>query len=227
MKKLLQGDCLDSLKTLPDGSVDLILTDPPYYVGMTHNAQKATFTDLSMLKPFFTQVFGEFKRVAKQGAFFYVFTDWRTVPFLQPIFSEVLDIKNLLVWDKIVGRVTPQYRYQHELILFATNGKTERRVHSGSIIREKSFSSGAHSTNVKIHPTQKPVELLERLILDGSDEGDTVLDCFMGSGSTGVACVKTGRKFIGMEIDEGYFKGAEAAIADAERNRQPDLFQAA
>ena len=95
---------------------------------------------------------------------------------------------------------------------------------SGNIICEKSFSSGAHSTNVKIHPTQKPVELLQRLILDGSDEGDTVLDCFMGSGSTGVACVNTGRKFIGMEIDEGYFKGAEAAIADAEEKRWQGLF---
>ena len=101
MKKLLQGDCLDLLKTLPDGSVDLILTDPPYYVGMTHNAQKATFTDLSMLKPFFTQLFYEFKRVAKQGAFVYVFTDWRTVPFLQPLFSDMLDIKNLLQLEEI------------------------------------------------------------------------------------------------------------------------------
>lgn len=224
MMKLMHGDCLDLLKSLPDGSVDLILTDPPYYVGMTHNAQKATFTDLSMLRPFFMQLFGEFKRVAKQGAFVYVFTDWRTAPFLQPLLADMLDIKNMLVWDKIVGRVSPHYRNQHELILFAANGKTQRKVLSGSIIREKSFSSGAHSTNVKIHPTQKPVELLQRLILDGSDEGDTVLDCFMGSGSTGVACVNTGRNFIGMEIDEGYFKGAEAAIADAEEKRRQGLF---
>ncbi|ULJ66666.1 DNA-methyltransferase [Wielerella bovis] len=210
--KLLNGDCLDLLKTLPTGSVDMILTDPPYYVGMTHNSEKATFSDLNMLKPFFNQLFAELKRVSKQGAFIYIFTDWRTYPFLQPIMANFFEIKNMLVWDKIVGRVSPHYRNQHEIIIFATNGKSNRKIYSGSIITEKSFSSGAHSTNTKIHPTQKPVELLARLIEDGSDSGDVILDCFMGSGSCGIASLRLGREFIGIEIDENYFQAAENAI---------------
>lgn len=212
MMKLLHGDCLDLLKTLPENSIDCVITDPPYYVGMTHNSHKATFSDLTMLKPFFIQLFNEFKRVTKEGGFIYVFTDWRTAPFIQPIMSEMLDVKNMLIWDKIIGRVTHTYRYQHELILFATNGKSKRKIYSGNIIKEKSFSSGAHATNIKIHPTQKPVELLQRLIADGTNKGDVVLDCFMGSGSCGIACVKMERRFIGMEVDENYFKSAQSMI---------------
>lgn len=218
--KLIHGDCLYLLKKIPDGSVDCVITDPPYYVGMTHNAQKAVFSDLMMLKPFFTQLFNELKRVVKKGGFIYVFTDWRTLPFLQPIFDEILGAKNLLVWDKIVGRVSPYYRYQHEFILFATNGTSERKIYASSIIKEKSFSSGAHSTNKKIHPTQKPVELFQRLITDGTDCGDVVLDCFMGSGACGVACVRLEREFIGFEINEEYFNGAKKAI-NSELNQLP------
>ncbi|MCI7223300.1 site-specific DNA-methyltransferase, partial [Fusobacterium sp.] len=64
----------------------------------------------------------------------------------------------------------------------------------------------------KIHPTQKPIELVEKLILDSTKENETVLDCFMGSGSTGVACIKNNRRFIGYELDENYYKNVEIRI---------------
>ena len=73
----------------------------------------------------------------------------------------------------------------------------------------------------KVHPTQKPVDLLEYLIKTYTNEGDTVLDFTMGSGSTGVACVKTNRKFIGIELDEGYFKIAEERIHKAIQDKEP------
>jgi DNA modification methylase len=84
----------------------------------------------------------------------------------------------------------------------------------------KSFNGGAKATNgEKVHPTQKPVELIEKLILDSTQPGMTVLDPMMGSGTTGVACVKTGRNFIGFELDENYFEIASRRIADAEREK--------
>ena len=201
---LRHGDCLELIAGLPDKSIDLIVTDPPYHVGMTHNSHKAVFTDLNMLKPFFEQLFGEWRRVLKADGLVYCFTDWRTVPFLQPILDRHLGVKNLLVWDK-AGRISPNYGFYHELILFA--GHNTRRLTKKNIFTAPSFASNARKTNgEKLHPTQKPVELLTQFILDASDEGDTVLDCFAGSGSTGIACLNSNRRFIGMEIDEKYFR---------------------
>ena len=209
---LQHGDCLDLLPKLADNSVDLIVTDPPYYVGMTHNSHKATFGDLQMLKPFFTQLFREWRRVLKDDGLVYCFTDWRTYPFIQPLLNAEIETRNLLVWDKL-GRMTPNYSYRHELIMFAGNNR--RKIYKPAIIQSPSFNNGARGFDgERVHPTQKPTRLLQELIVDGSDEGDTVLDCFMGSGSTGVACLNTGRRFVGMESDDKYFQTASKRIAD-------------
>lgn len=209
---LQHGDCLDLLPKLADNSVDLIVTDPPYYVGMTHNSHKATFGDLQMLKPFFTQLFREWRRVLKDDGLVYCFTDWRTYPFIQPLLNAEIETRNLLVWDKL-GRMTPNYSYRHELIMFAGNNR--RKIYKPAIIQSPSFNNGARGFDgERVHPTQKPTRLLQELIADGSDEGDTVLDCFMGSGSTGVACLNTGRRFVGMELDDKYFQTASKRIAD-------------
>ena len=207
--KVMQGDCLDLLAGLPGQSVDLILTDPPYHVGMTHNSQKATFSDLAMLKPFFDQVLAQCRRVLKDDGAMYCFTDWRTAPFLQPLFDRHIGAKNLLVWDKS-GRPSPNYSHGHEPIFFC--GSHRRRIYKSNIIKSPSFCSGAQYQEQKVHPTQKPAALLAGLIEDGSDTGDTVLDCFMGGGSTGVACIRTGRHFIGMELDEDYFQTASKRL---------------
>ena len=79
-------------------------------------------------------------------------------------------------------------------------------------------------TNNRNHPSEKPVELLERMILNSSNEGDMVLDCFTGSGSTGVACVNTNRKFIGFELEKKYYDIAEKRIAEALAKKQQGLF---
>ena len=74
------------------------------------------------------------------------------------------------------------------------------------------------------HPTIKPLELVQRHILHCSNEGDIILDPFMGSGTTGVACLNTGRNFIGMEIDDNYFESAEKRIRDVEKYNKQKLF---
>ncbi|MEE3607560.1 DNA-methyltransferase [Avibacterium paragallinarum] len=207
---LQQGNCLELIKDLADNSVDMILTDPPYYVGMTSNGQKATFTELSMLKPFFEQLMSEWRRVLKPDGVLYCFTDWRTYPFLAPILAKNIELKNLLIWDK-AGRISPHYGFYHELIIFA--GNNQRKICKKNILKAPSFAANAKKTNgEKLHNAQKPIELLQELICDGSDENDLVLDCFMGSGSTGVACRNTQRRFIGFELDPYYFEVSQKRL---------------
>lgn len=210
---LLNGDCLELVKEIETDSVDLIATDPPYFLGMTHNGHKGAFQDLAICRPFWESLAEEFKRVLKPDGEFYIFTDWRGYAFYYPIFSSILPVKNLIVWDKKSGAGN-FYTYSHEFIIYGTMCNKNKK--GTNVWRETAFSSGAKKTNgEKVHPTQKPVELMKKIILNSSNPGDTVLDCFMGSGSTGVACANTGRRFIGMELDHNYYKIAEQRINDA------------
>jgi site-specific DNA-methyltransferase (adenine-specific) len=118
--------------------------------------------------------------------------------------SDYFEVRNSLVWLKHPGTGF-YYRNTYETVLFHCN--SGRRFSTPNIITGiKSFNGGAHITNgKKQHPTQKPVELLEMLITDATLTGMTILDPMMGSGSTGIACIKTGRHFIGIEIQRKYF----------------------
>jgi site-specific DNA-methyltransferase (adenine-specific) len=212
--ELFHGDCLDLIKDIPDGSVDCIITDPPYMSAMQHNGEMTSFADCNNLKPFFSTLFKEFSRILSDKGCVYMFCDWRSVSFYLPLSAQFLPVKNLIVWDKKSGPGT-FYSYQHELILFSTFNNELRLKGASNVIRSPSFCCGAKKTNgEKVHPTQKPVELIELFLSHTTNVGDTVLDCFMGSGSTGVACVRNGRNFIGMELQEKYFEIAKNRIED-------------
>lgn len=213
MIELYNGDCIEEIKKVDTNTVDLIVTDPPYFLGMTHNGKKGAFQDLAICRPFWKQLAEEFDRVLKDDGEFYIFTDWRGYAFYYPIFSSVLPVKNLIVWDKISGAGN-FYSYTHEFIIYGT--KCNKNKRGTNVWREKSFASGAKTTNgEKVHPTQKPVELIEKIILNSSETGGVVLDTFMGSGTSGVAAKRNGRKFIGMEIDENYYNIARKRINEA------------
>ncbi|WMX15273.1 site-specific DNA-methyltransferase [Aureispira sp. CCB-E] len=202
------NDCLDGLKQINHQSIDAIITDPPYFCGMTHNGTKGTYSDLNMVKPFFKEVFKQWKRVLKANGEIYVFCDWRTYPLFYELLQEVLTIRNRITWDKISGAGC-YYSYSHEDIIFCTNPSPQyKRYKKGqNVWRMPAFSSGAKKTNgEKVHPTQKPIELIEKLVLSATEnEGDTVLDCFAGSGTTAVACKRLNRNFVGFEIQEKYY----------------------
>jgi len=202
LNKIYNKDCLEGINRIADRSIDAIITDPPYFVGMTHNGQKGEMSDLAMCAPFFNLLFKEFKRVLKDSGVVYVFCDWRTYSFQYPIMSKYIPVKNMLVWNKIAGPGN-SYAFIHELIIVAT---PETRIFKGcNIFSSPGFSSGAKKSNgEKVHPTQKPVEVIEKLIIDSTKEGDLVLDCFMGSGTTAIACINTGRNYIGFELQEKY-----------------------
>lgn len=101
--QITHEDCLEGLKKLEDGSIDAIITDPPYFCGMTHNGTKGTYSDLNLVQPFFRTVFEEFKRVLKPDGEVYIFSDWRTYPFFYPILEQIFTVRNRITWDKISG----------------------------------------------------------------------------------------------------------------------------
>lgn len=223
-------DCLEGLAAVPDKSVDAIITDPPYFLSMGHAggaglknslehksdrmASNRAFNDLAIAKPFYTQLFREYRRVLKDDGSFYFFTDWRGYAFYFPILIAELPVRNLIVWDKKSGPGS-YYTFAHEFIVFGT--AASKLLHKGgtNVWREAAFSSGAKKTNgEKVHPTQKPIELIAKMIEDSTEPGGVVLDTFMGSGTTAVACLKTGRNFIGFELDEKYHTIAQQRIAD-------------
>ena len=214
MIDLMQGDCLELMKKIPDGSIDLVLTDPPYGMNFQSNRRKKVYekikNDLSLawVSPFFD----ECKRIMKSNTAIYCFCSWHNIDVFKQEFEKRFKLKNVIVWVKNnhgSGDLKSAYAPRHEFILYGQKG---RRIFSEKRYDDVLFFD---KTGNKMHPTEKPVNMLELFIKNSSESSETVLDPFMGSGSTGVACVNTGRNFIGIELDPGYFQTARERINKA------------
>ena len=204
-------DCIDGMKNIESGSVKLIVADPPYFLGMTHNGKRGSFVDLAICKPFFSELFAEFSRVLNNDGEVYWFSDWRGYAFYYPLFNNHLKVRNMIVWDKLSGPGS-FYAFSHELIIYSSNNNRARKK-GRNIWKVKGFNSGAvHTDGKKIHPTQKPVGLIEKIVLDGSSEGDLVVDPFSGSGTTALVARGHNRQFIGFELDTGNFEIARKRL---------------
>lgn len=243
---LYHGDCLEVMKAIPDGSIDMVLTDPPFQI---------TQCKWDKIIPF-DAMWQHLRRITKQNAPM-IFT--ASQPFTSMlVMSNLKEFKVEWIWEKAVGSNFATLKYQpmkeHESVLVFSNGggktpyypiKEPRKGsgsarmnygHNGSKTGEangsqnfKGWKEGDYDKELRnpssvqyfnnrescrgLHPTQKPVALLEYLIKTYTQEGETVLDFTMGSGSVGVACLNTNRRFIGIELDEVYFEIAEKRIA--------------
>jgi len=166
----------------------------------------------------------ECERIMKEGASALVFTDWRMIVALAPALESTgLQFRNIIVWDKGNPGLGNGFRPQHEIILHYVKGKGNYHSQSvGNVIRSKRM----HST-ARLHQTQKPVELLAKLIEVVSKKGDTILDPFFGSGSTGEAAIKLGRSIIGIEKSEVYHNIATQRIEETVKTEQASLFNGA
>lgn len=209
---LMQGDCLERMKETPDSSVDMILTDPPYGMKFQSNHRNEKYNkikndkDLSWLDVWVDELF----RVAADNTAHYVFCSFHNIDKFKQALEQKFKIKNMLVWEKnntSMGDLKSDFAPKYEMVIFIQKG---RRFINGK--RDPNILKFNRTGN-KLHPTQKPVDLLEYLLTKFSDEGATILDPFMGSGSTGVACKNLNRKFIGIELDENYFKIAQDRIS--------------
>lgn len=224
---LLHGDCLELMKDIPAESVDLVATDCPYRIvsgGCTNkgkgngifqkeNASNGKLFTHNEIK--FSDWLPEVYRILKFNTHCYIFCNGRNLMNLQKQAENAgFSYQNTLVWDK--GNVTPNRYYMIgcEFILMLKKGKSRTINNAGcsNVLRVK------NKVGKKYHPTEKPVELMRVLIENSTQPGDLVVDPFMGSGSTGIACVNTGRRFIGFELDKKYFEIAEKRISEAKNN---------
>lgn len=221
--KLFNGNCLDIIKTLPDESIDLIVTDPPYKCisgGKPHlknqpsgilSKNDGKIFEHNNISP--EEYFGELYRILKDESHCYIMTNTINIEKMLTIAREVgFGLHNILIWKKNNATPNRWYMKNCEYILFLRKGKAKTINNVGT----KQVLEVDNIIGTKVHPTQKPVELMKILIENSSNENDIVLDPFMGSGSTGVACLYTKRKFIGIEIDKQYFNIAQEQIENCE-----------
>ena len=214
--RLYNADCFDVLPDITDNSVDMIITDPPYSTPVITGFGRQTVknvADLSMQETYVKMLKNEFERVLKPSGSVFMFCDDKYYP---SIFRAFYNWKNvqLLVWDKGVIGMGKPFRKRHELIVYANRetidyNRSENITHYPTVLQYKPIPSTA-----RLHPAQKPTDLLRDLIIGFTDPGDTVLDPFMGSGSTGEACKEIGRNFIGIELNTDTYEIARNRIAE-------------
>lgn len=223
MIELIHGDCLSELQKLIDNGVrvDMILTDPPYLMNYySHKDIKNTDFKKPILNDNNHELIHDvipllYDVLRKNGAC-YMFCNSNHVDYFKQELSEYFDFKNILVWVKnnwTGGDLTTTYGKQTEFILYVSKGKQHKlngRRDSDVLYYDKIIGKK------QVHQNQKPVDLLEFLISKSSNPNDTVLDCFMGSGSTGVACKNLNRNFIGIELEEKYYNIAKERIHDGQ-----------
>jgi len=202
------GDCLEVLKSMGEGVVDAIVTDPPYFLPATHYQTRSRSTkslsDLTILEHFFEDVWAEARRVLKDDGFLYSFCDGQSYPVYYATAYTKFKKLRPLIWDKKNAYTGYAWRHQHELIMFA---KTEEapavKTGDGDILR-----TNCVPIDERTHLAQKPINLLEKLINKTTPEDGIVLDPFMGSGSTVIAAENLGYRAVGVEKDERYCEGA-------------------
>ena len=223
---LYLGDCLEILPTL--GKVDAVVTDPPYLLtsgGKTPGGMKGGWmTDYDNggapveCNIGWPEIMPAIFSALKECADAYVMANDKNVnQAINEANDAGLRFHNLLVWDKGTATANRWYMKNCEFVLYLYKGAAVRINDAGSKQLYK-----VQQIDESKHPTEKPVELMGHYIGNSTQRGEVVLDPFMGSGTTGVACAKLGRKFIGIEIDESYFNIACKRIGQA--YDQPDLF---
>lgn len=229
---LLIGDCLERMAEIPDGTVDMVLCDMPY--GTTQNKWDSVIP----LKP----LWAHYRRVCKRNAAIVLTA---SQPFASVVVtSNLQDFRYQWVWvkSKITGVLNARRMpvRKHEMVLVFGLAKTynAQNLRKKGTVTRQGGNSGNYGTRSSedyvqefenwprdvleipsegkpTHPTQKPVALMEYLIRTYTNEGETVLDNTMGSGTTGVACMNLNRRFIGIERDPDYFKIAQTRIHEA------------
>ena len=241
--ELHQGNCLEVMKSIPDGSVDMILTDPPYG---TTACKWDSVIDLTLM-------WEQLKRVVKpNGAIVLMSAE----PFTSMLITSNINcFKYRMDWNKKIpsgmsyARRRPMQQTEDICVFTKDGSKTayypqmtlrDKPIKSGGTMKSESAPIANKDPNFKrtyeyknpttliefgkirkgsVHPTQKPVDLMEYLLKTYTNEGETVLDFTMGSGTTGVACCNLSRSFIGIELDENYFNIASKRIAEAQENK--------
>lgn len=229
--KIIQDDCFSVLKKIPDNSIDLILTDPPYNLAqystgnMLFNDRSDVNNDIAKwdlreFKP--EQLVDDFKRILSPKGNIFIFCSYNLIGEYHKVFDPEFDTFQFMVWHKT--NPVPNFRKSSflnscELIISCWN-----KVHTWNFTSQKDMHNFIE-TNIcmgnerikdkdgkYLHPTQKPIAVLEKIIKIASNENDVVLDCFNGVGSTGVAAIQNNRRYIGIELEEKYVQATKERL---------------
>lgn len=199
---LICGDSLDAMREIPP--VDLIATDPPYEINYQSNRCKNGPRFNRLANDQCAPV--EWIKAAPSAAAIVCFHEWRNAEaFRTALESCGWPVKSQIVWDRVIhgmGDLCASFAPQHDLAWWACRPTFKfQSTRPSTVLRFQRVDP-----DKMVHPTEKPVALMEHIIERCSPRGSTILDPFAGSFTTAVACIRTGRKFIGIELDEGYFE---------------------
>lgn len=226
--ELYNGDCFEYMKTMNDNSVDLILTDPPYNIAQFSNGNikleghkefNNDIADWDKIDLDVEQLIEHFARIVKKDGNVFIFTGYNLIGDYRNELEKYFDVTNIFVWHKT--NPPPKIRksgflFSCEFVMIAYNHKhkfnftTQNEMHN---FYESSICMSPERLQNPLHPTQKPVEILQHLMKIGSNENDVVFDPFMGVGSTGVACKNLNRRFIGCELNETYYEACKNRLS--------------
>jgi site-specific DNA-methyltransferase (adenine-specific) len=216
VNQIICGDCLEVMKQIDNDSVDMILTDPPYGMNFQSNYRKEKHdkiigdNNLEWIHEFVQQSY----RVSRENTAHYIFCSFHCIDIFKQAFQKLFTIKNILVWEKnntSMGDLAADFAPKVEFVLFVQKG---RKLINGK--RDPNIFKFNRTGN-NFHPTEKPVSMFSYLITKFSDKQNTVLDPFVGSGTTAIACINTGRNFIGIEKEQKYVDIANKRIEQTKR----------
>lgn len=212
LNRIYQMDCLEGMKLIPDKSIDLIVTDPPYGINLTPQREKGKFKGVKINNDdtldWLPKLVDEYHRLLKSNKVGYIFCNWQNYDKFKQEFEKKFEIKNCIVWNKDWFGMGNNWRPNHEFIMVITNGKFKTKSNNKSNI----ITVRRVSPQKLTHACEKPVPLLTELILESSEENDIVLDSFFGTGATAVACTLNNRKWIGFETESKYIELANKRL---------------
>jgi len=221
-----------------------VITDPPYGIDVDVSGMKdmpdvesratgrvENDTDLESALSLFDDTLKEIGRTLRDAGHLYVFVSWKVSPrFRQVLESNGWEIRNCLVWHKSMQQNSmafggTKYAYRHEFIFFCTKDEPRPLDEIRPDVLE--YDNAVHSDTGGAqapHPTQKPIQLVADFVKNSTSPGDTVLDPFMGSGTTAVAAIQNDRDYVGFEVDADNYQGViERRIGEAKRQAQAEV----
>lgn len=214
--KVHNRECLDFMQELPPSSVDVILTDPPYFAPAQHYQSRISwgrcFGDLSVLGQAFYDWCREFKRILKPDGHLLCFCNDEAYPVFYPVAYGWWDFTNALIWDKTRVGLGRGFRHQHEFIIWASNKSAFVNPSCG--LHADVLAHPATLTKDRAHPVEKPPALLRELLSVVARDGATVFDPFAGGGSSLVAAHQGGFRWLGCEINADYCQVIQHRLAE-------------
>lgn len=202
INRIILGDCIQKLKDIPNNSVDLMITDPPYGDNVAYGWHNKIIENNQ--NPLINcSALVECYRILKKNSSVYLFTNWKHYPFLTEFIIRYTNfkIRHLIVWKKHNFGLGWAFRHQYELILVLEKGKPKYNLTDFSDVQ----TSIHINHNKENHPHEKPLDLIEKIIEHSSQKGDLILDPFCGSGAICLACKKSERNYLGIELDKKWY----------------------